>query len=802
MKYLLIDGNSIISRAFYAIKSTLTAPDGTPTGAVFGFFRIIENVLTEIAPDRIIAVFDRKEPTFRKQMYDGYKAQRHPTPEALLAQIPIVREILTAQGRIALDLAGYEADDLLGTFARQAEDMGGTAIVMTGDRDSLQLITDATQVLYISTAKGQTTETLYDTAAFTEKYGFAPINLIDCKALMGDASDNIPGVRGVGEKTALGLIQKFGSLDGVYENIGDASISGSVRQKLTDGRADAELSYTLAKIVTDAPISLSDATAASVGADTEKLRELYGRLGLRSMLKKLEDTAGLLPEPEEAPAELLPIPEDFRLSSVANNALEAARLGEDVSSVTFDTALAAFLIDSGVRQYDTAALSEKYLGRTVRQSNLLENYDDENDKIVYNLYLLLEQRLKENGLDRLFYDIEMPLTAVLADMEKAGIAIDKQALAEFGESLTVQIASVQKSIFSLCGEEFLISSPKQLGEMLFEKLGLPSGKNTKTGYSTDAETLEKIELTHPVVSMVLQYRELTKLKSTYVDGILKHLRPDGRIHTKFNMTAASTGRLSSSEPNLQNIPVRREQGTPIRGMFRAKEGHLFLDADYSQIELRVLAHMSRDEAMIAAFNSGADFHTLTAAEAFGKTPDTVTKEDRRRAKAVNFGIVYGISAFSLAKDIGTTVSEAKHYMDRYFELYPRVREFMESCKESARENGYVTTIYGRRRYFPDIRSSNRQLREFSERAAMNAPVQGTAADIIKLAMINIHKRLKAELPEAKMLLQVHDEVLLEAPEGTENAASKILEAEMRGAAELSVPLLTEVSVWRSWLECK
>ncbi|MDR0813383.1 MAG: DNA polymerase I [Oscillospiraceae bacterium] len=802
MKYLLIDGNSIISRAFYAIKSTLTAPDGTPTGAVFGFFRIIDKVLPGIAPDRIIAVFDRKEPTFRKRMYDGYKAQRHPTPEDLLAQIPVVREILAAQGRLALDLPGYEADDLLGTFARQAEENGDTAVVMTGDRDSLQLITDATQVLYISTAKGQTTETLYDTAAFNEKYGFAPINLIDCKALMGDASDNIPGVRGVGEKTALGLIQRFGSLDSVYDNIDDTSVSGSVRQKLTDGRDDAQLSYTLAKIVTDAPISLGDVTANAAPEDFEKLRALYAKLGLRSMLKKLEDAAGIAPEPEEAPAELLEIPANFDLSAVANNALESSRLGEAIQDVQFDTALAAFLLDSGGRQYDTAALAEKYLGRTIRQSNLLENYDEENNKIVYNLYLLLTQKLKENGLDRLFYDIEMPLIAALADMEKSGIAIDKQALAEFGESLAVQIASVQESIFALCGEEFLISSTKQLGEMLFEKLGLHSVKNTKTGYSTDAETLEKIEYAHPVVSMVLQYRELTKLKSTYVDGIIKFIRPDGRIHTKFNMTAASTGRLSSSEPNMQNIPVRREQGTPIRGMFRAKEGHLFLDADYSQIELRVLAHMSQDAAMIAAFNSGADFHTLTAAEAFGKTPETVTKEDRRRAKAVNFGIVYGISAFSLAKDIGTTVSEAKQYMDRYFELYPRVREFMESCKTSARENGYVTTMFGRRRYFPDIRSSNRQMREFSERAAMNAPVQGTAADIIKLAMINIHKRLKDELPEAKMLLQVHDEILLEAPEGTESAASKILEAEMRGAAELSVPLLTEVSFGRSWLACK
>ena len=848
MKLLVIDGNSIINRAYYGIRM-LTAPDGTPTNGVYGFLTILQKLLAEEKPEGLCVCFDLKDPTFRHKQYELYKAQRKGMPDELAVQMPILKEVLDAMGVKRFELSGWEADDLIGSIARRCEAAQADCRIVTGDKDSFQLITEQTHVLHVKTRMGQTETVEYDPARFTEEYGFAPIRMIDLKALMGDTSDNIPGVPSVGEKTALELIRRYNTVEAIYADLDALDVKEGVRNKLRAGEESARLSFDLATIHTDAPLAFSPEDARFAPQYGGALYAIFQRLGFQ----KLSEKWGLAPDGDTPAAGTLPELTCFEATSIAQaepmlsaelvavlpldglDAMELCdgkqvctlrwatagegyndflkelfsadvrKIGHNVKDLmglllaeglpcegfVFDTALAAYLLEPTESAYALERLSARYAGGTATGA-----------AAVYALYPALDKRLAELGLTKLFQEVELPLCRVLADMERAGFTVDKKALYDFGESLRDAIDALQRDIWALAGEEFNIQSPKQLGSVLFEKLMLPAGRKTKTGWSTNADVLEKLRGKHAIIQQILDYRQLTKLKSTYADGLLKVIGTDGRIHTSFQMTVTATGRLSSTEPNLQNIPVRTELGAEIRKMFVAAPGCVLVDADYSQIELRLLAHISGDETMRRAFLSGEDIHAVTASQVFGVPLSEVTPLMRSRAKAVNFGIVYGISAFSLAQDIGVFQSEAKAYIDAYLEKYHGVREYMKRIVEQAKADGYVTTLYGRRRELPELKSSNFNLRAFGERVALNMPIQGTAADIMKVAMLRAHRALQTSGLQARLLLQVHDELIAECPEAEAEQVKTILTEAMEGAASLSIPLTAEAHSGRSWHEAK
>ena len=847
MKLMILDGNSIVNRAFYGIRM-LNAPDGTPTNGVYGFLSILRKLLDDQKPEAVCVAFDLKAPTFRHMRYEGYKAQRKAMPEELAVQMPILKQVLDAMGVLRLELESFEADDLLGTVAAKCRDSGWECRIVTGDKDSFQLISDTTHVCHVKSRMGQTTTTEYTPELFFDEYGFEPRSIIDLKALMGDASDNIPGVPGVGEKTAMALVQRYKHLETIYADINTLDVKEGVRKKLREGRESAFLSFELATIHTDAPIEFSPEDAVWQDNYRPELYDIFKKLGFNKFIEKwgLSESAE---SAEAAKTEHMPYIEDASsddIMSAVNAAGTVAvtadysfdsleicdgqtvylarwnALGDDYTRLTeyifsdkvkkighnvknlmtqliaeklpidgfeYDTAIACYLLDATASDYGLSRMSIGYCGTELAGA-----------EAVYRLRESTEKKLTQLGMTKLFYDIEMPLCRVLADMQEYGFMIDRAALSSFGESLTGTILKLEREIYAQSGCEFNINSPKQLGEVLFDKLMLPAGKKTKTGWSTNADVLEKLRGKHPIVQMVLDYRMLTKLKSTYADGLLKLIDPDGRIRTKFQMTVTATGRLSSTDPNLQNIPIRRELGSHIREMFIASKGNVLVDADYSQIELRLLAHISGDKHMQEAFLSGEDIHTVTASQVFNTPIDEVTPLQRSRAKAVNFGIVYGISAWSLAQDIGVMQSEAKAYMEAYLNKYDGVREYMKTIVEKAKQDGYVETLYARRRYLPELKSSNFNTRSFGERVALNMPIQGTAADIIKLAMVNVYNRFKAEGLKAKLILQVHDELICECPEGETQRVSDILREEMSGAAKLSVPLTVDVKTGHSWAE--
>jgi len=872
-KLMILDGNSIVNRAFYGIRM-LNAPDGTPTNGVYGFLAILQRLMDEQKPDGVCVTFDVHAPTFRHEMSAAYKATRKGMPEELQVQMPILKEVLDALGIRRYELAGWEADDLLGTFARVCEENGYECRLVTGDKDSFQLITDSAHVVHIKTRMGQSETIEYDPARFEEEYGFAPIRMIDLKALMGDTSDNIPGVPGIGEKTAMELLHRFGTLDGVYEHLDDPSVKPGQRKKLEEGEPSARESFVLATIRRDAPIDFTPAENLWTLDPAGGAYGIFQRLGFGRFIEKW----GLVPGADEEPERVFE--GECRSTVVTNEAgMDAAlaalggktayiwcdddldyvvfeqnedawildkniysgvfertlcklfsadipKAGHDIKDIrrrllargiesggwVFDSALAAYLLDATASSYEIERLCPKYCGFTLSepegdgQMSLLE--DDTNRMTEYLqkaaavvcLEEALRPKLAENGMERLFEEIELPLCPVLADMEHTGFLVDRQALYDFGQSLTDRIGQLQASIWEHAGGEFNIQSPKQLGEVLFERLMLPAGKKTKTGWSTNVDVLDRLRDKHPIVGEVLEYRELTKLKSTYADGLLKCIDGDGRIRTTFQMTVTDTGRLSSREPNLQNIPVRRELGAGIRRMFVAGPGNVLVDADYSQIELRLLAHISQDETMINAFLSGEDIHAVTASQVFGVPLAEVTHAQRSAAKAVNFGIVYGQSGFSLAQDLGIPVKMGQAYIDTYLEKYHGVREYMAAAIAQGKEQGYVSTLFGRRRALPELKSSNFNLRAFGERVARNMPIQGTAADVMKLAMIRVFDRLKKELPEAKLLLQVHDELIVECPEMQADAAARILKEEMENVVSYSVPLVAETGIGRNWAD--
>ena len=886
MKLMVIDGNSIVNRAFYGVSQTLTTREGLPTNAIFGFLNILLKLLDEEQPQGLAVAFDMRAPTFRHKAFAGYKAQRKGMPEELAVQMPVLKEVLDAMNVRRYELEGWEADDLLGTMARVNAAQGGDTVIVTGDKDSLQLIDGHTAVKLVTTRMGQTTTRKVTPDEFRAEYGFDPIHMIDLKALMGDASDNYPGVKGVGEKTAMALIQRYQTVDAIYEKLPDIDAKPGVIKKLTEGEPDARLSYDLAVIRTDAPMDFRPAEAERKPFDSPALYEKLLQLEFNKLIDKLKLTPGpVASAPEAEPEEVrvtivpvlteadfaaarpkwegagcvavLPLPAlagvavsleedggqaylyDIRSASYEGDyrALLAALFGPAVkkaahgvkelcrglldegiegSGFVFDTELAAYLLDPTAGSYELRKLVVSYFKKEVEQSAAYKDetafslLDDglkaqtawyEDTAWIQAFYQLFKPKLEELGLMSVLADIELPLCPVLARMEKAGVLVDGQALADFGKQLQLGIDVLTQEIYALAGETFNILSPKQLGHILFDNLGLPPIKKTKTGYSTNAEVLEKLRPQHEIVGKVLDYRQLTKLNSTYVEGLGKVIAADRRIHTSFQNTVTATGRLSSTEPNLQNIPVRTPLGAEMRKMFVAPAGHVLVDADYSQIELRLLAHMSGDQAMIGGFNSGVDIHTVTASQVFGLPQDQVPPELRRAAKAVNFGIVYGISAYSLSEDIHVTVAQAKEYMEKYFEHYSGVRSYMDWVVAQGREDGYVSTLYGRRRWLPELKSSNFNTRSFGERVALNMPIQGTAADIIKLAMIKVDARLRAEGLEARLVLQVHDELIVECPEGEAEQVKALLQEEMEGVASLAVPLVADAKAGRTWAEC-
>ena len=879
MKLMVVDGNSILNRAYYGIRP-LSTREGLYTHAVYGFITTLQRLLDEEEPEALCVTFDRREPTFRHQADADYKAQRKPMPPELAMQLPVMKQVLAAMSVPCYELAGYEADDLIGTISRKCQAVGWDCVIVTGDKDSLQLVTDRTRVKLVSTRMGQTTTKDMTPETFREQYGFDPIHMIDLKALMGDTSDNIPGVPGVGEKTAMALVQQYGDIDALYRRLPDIDAKPNVIRKLTEGEESARHSYWLATIVTDAPLAFDPAENLRRPFRPE-LYDLFLRLEFQKLIdryhlrphqetaEKPEYTTTVVPvETEEQARTLL---EEWRradhvaLYAAADltaisvhwdtgestaqtaelwsggyqgnwNALLGALLSGDIRKIShnvkdlmrtlldggfpaegfvFDTALAAYLLDATAGGYDLQRLFVSYFNQELEKPAHLEPdaFSPLGDRAaawaslhsygaaIEALYGVLLPRLREQGMEKLYFGVELPLCRVLADMERSGFLVDGGALARFGADLSDTIRQLEERIYAAAGQQFNINSPKQLGKVLFEDLGLPHGKKTKTGWSTNADVLEKLK-DQPLVADVLTYRQYAKLKSTYADGLLKVIDPDGRIRTSFQMTVTATGRLSSTEPNLQNIPTRTDLGSKMREMFVAAPGHVLVDADYSQIELRLLAHISGDEAMQQAFLSGEDFHTVTAARVFHVPQDQVTHQMRSRAKAVNFGIVYGISAFSLSQDIGVTVAEAKEYMERYFATYTGVRQYMEQVVSQARERGYVETLWHRRRALPELKSSNFNMRSFGERVALNMPIQGTAADIIKLAMVRVHRRLAAEGLEARLIMQVHDELIVECPEAEASRVEQLLQQEMQGVAELSVPLLAEAHTGHNWLAAK
>ena len=837
MKLLVLDGNSIVNRAFYGIK-LLTTKDGRYTNAIYGFMNILLNLLKEVQPDEVAIAFDLKAPTFRHKMYDGYKATRKGMPEELAQQMPVLKELLADLGFVMVSKEGYEADDILGTLSAAAAARGDECYLATGDRDSLQLVNDHVTVLLAATRMGRSETVVMDKAAVEEKYGVSPKQLIEVKSLMGDTSDNIPGVAGVGEKTALALIQKFGSLAGVYENIDDSAIKPGVRTKLTTHKEDAELSRKLAEIDCAIPVETAPGTykrgegnaAAAAGLLAElEIHSLAPRLGLDGVTPK---AAAPAPELAAVEPDVLPMIPEGRYDlaqegdgwyAVQENAVypldEAALVrlldsgatlrvfdakplyhlalagGGEGKSIVFDAKLAAYLLNPAASSYTVENLTAEYGIQPAFRCEAAPLAG-----VLAGLYDALDAKVTEEGMDRLLAEVELPLALVLADMERTGMLVDKEGLVAFGEKMKQELEGCLARIYEQVGYEFNVNSPKQLGEALFVKLGLPPRKKTKSGYSTNAETLESLRSEHPVIDDILQYRTYQKLNSTYVEGLLKVIGPDGRMHSTFNQTEARTGRLSSSEPNMQNIPIRTPLGSQLRQFFVAKPGCTLVDADYSQIELRLLAHISGDESMRQAFLTGQDIHRSTAAKIYNLPPEMITPALRSSAKAVNFGIVYGIGAFSLSRDINVSVKEADQFIKNYLATFPGVKNYMDETIAHGTEKGYVTTLFGRRRALPELASKNHNLRALGERMAMNTPIQGTAADVIKLAMVKVWRRLRAERLAAKLILQVHDELIVEAPEAEAETVARILKEEMEGAVSYSVPLTADVGQGKTWLE--
>ncbi len=847
MKLLCLDGNSILNRAFYAIK-LLTTKDGQYTNAIHGFMSVFVKLIEKYQPDAIAVAFDERAKTFRHKMYDGYKATRKGMPEELASQLPILKELLTFLGYTYVSCAGYEADDILGTFARSCKETGDICLIATGDRDSLQLVSDTTTVLLTTTKGGHGETDEITPAAFAERYnGLKPEQLIEIKALMGDSSDNIPGVAGVGEKTALDLIARFSSLEGVYEHIEDESIKAGVRQKLENDKEMAYLSRVLATINDEVPVDTKPESYVKTAGEPDKAAALLGTLEMHTMLSRLR--LGNAPPAPAAIAEAKPKKEiktveicdaDFseiekldrvflieregvfyavrdesawRLSKETLEKTLTSKLpkffydikrfwhiafdgGYEINNPIFDLKLAAYLLSPASSGYEPLALAAEYSTEKGFQCGV--------DELPY-IEPLCEATaflLEKQGMRKLHDEIELPFARVLAEMETAGFEVDSNGITEFGKELSALIEQKQNEIYELVGKKFNINSPKQLGEALFVDLKLPALKMNKSGYATDAETLDKLSGEHPVINKILNYRTYQKLNSTYVEGLLKAVDKSGRIHTEFMQTETRTGRISSREPNLQNIPVRTELGSRFRKYFVAPKDRVLCDADYSQIELRVLASISDDKLMSAAFLEERDIHTETASEIFKVPREKVTGELRRRAKAVNFGIVYGIGAFSLAKDVGVSVKEAKQYIDDYLATYSGVADYLKKTVEKAGKDGFVTTAYGRRRMLPELMSSNKQLQALGKRLAMNTPIQGTAADIIKIAMIKVSERLRAEKLDARLVLQVHDELIIEASKKDAEKASLALKEEMEKAANLRTPLAVDVGTGKTWYEAK
>ncbi len=838
MKLLCIDGNSIINRAFYGIKM-LTTKDGQYTNAIYGFINILRRLEELENPDGVVVAFDLKAPTFRHLKYDAYKAGRKGMPDELRSQVPLLKEWLDLAGYVRLECEGYEADDILGTLARLCEENGDECVISTGDRDSLQLISEKTRVLLATTKMGKPEIINYTVDELKAKYGLTPNEMIELKALMGDSSDNIPGVAGVGEKTATDLVTRFHSIDYIYENLENLDTKDSVKLKLSNGKESAFLSRELGTICKTAPIdselsgykykpqNSNELATFMTGLELFKLME---KMGLHAAVKAdttktesktisvsalplVNNTATIYFENGEwaviSDGNAFLCDECFIRDILKDEAIEKRvydyknlyKQFKDVKNIGFDALLAGYICNPSASSYDTCRLCQEY-------GAVLPNFDGEADEIIKNAALfndccdLLENELSKSGQLDLFQNIELPLAKVLGDMELCGFKVNLEGLQDMSLKLGERIKVIESEIYNLVGYEFNLNSPKQLGVVFFEKLGLPAKKKTKSGYSTNAEVLEDLKDLHPAVSLLLEYRTLAKLKSTYADGLQGCVDDDGRIHTTFNQTETRTGRISSLEPNLQNIPVRTNEGKHLREFFVAENGKVLVDADYSQIELRVLASMSGDENMISAFKSGVDIHTATAAQVFGLPVEMVTPVLRSRAKAVNFGIVYGIGAFSLAKDIGVSRKEADNYIKSYLATYPKVSAYMENTINDAKLNGYVTTLFGRKRYLPELSNSNGMIRAFGERVARNAPIQGTAADIIKLAMVKVFNRLENEVPTAKLILQVHDELIVECDEKDAQKVCDLLKCEMESAADLAVTLTADAAFGKNWLESK
>ena len=861
MKLLVLDGNSILNRAYYGIK-LLSTKDGHYTNAIYGFLTTLRKLLDESSPDAVAVAFDLKAPTFRHKAYDGYKSNRKGMPDELAGQMQPLKDILSALGFRIVTCEGFEADDILGTLAKKCTDEGYECIIATGDRDSLQLVSPTVSVRIAATKFGKPEVTLYDEDKIMEVYGVSPKQLIDIKAIQGDTSDCIPGVPGIGEKGAKDLITRFESLDNIYNNIDTIDVKPGIRNKLIAGKDSAYLSYMLGTINTQAPVDTDISGYVPSICDKSKAAGLMAKYELFSLMEKwglsgkdiaASAAAGMTEKNDRALVTVnnMPLMEiyeqlknktvDFLYETDGEDITEliicdgknvysansltpdfigftesflkdgsikkrthnckpvfaaADKCGYRFEGLVFDTMLAAYLLNPNAPDYKLERLFGEYGISPFKTDNAngMESFIPLADKLT--------AELEDKQQMKLLTEIELPFAEVLASMENIGFAVDRQGIYEYGESMNEDIERLRKSICDQVGYEFNINSPKQLGTALFEKLMLPAKKKTKSGYSTNAEVLEELRNVHPVINDILEYRTLTKLKSTYCDGLLKVIHPDGRIHSSFNQTETRTGRISSTEPNLQNIPVKTKRGRELRKFFTAKDGYLLVDADYSQIELRVLASISNDTNMIEAFKENKDIHTSTAAKVFDLPEEMISPALRSRAKAVNFGIVYGIGAFSLSKDIGVTRKEADTYIKDYLKLYSGIDHYMKHTVEQAKSDGYVTTMFGRRRYLPELAASNHNLRAFGERVARNMPIQGTAADIIKIAMIKVYNRLKNEKMLSRLILQVHDELIVEAPENEAEKAAAILSEEMQNAVNLSVPLIADAGIGKTWYEAK
>ncbi len=831
-KLLAVDGNSIINRAFYGIR-LLDNGKGVYTNAIFGMINILQKNMDAVKPDYCVVAFDLKAPTFRHEMYPEYKAGRHKMPEELAMQFPYAKQVLSAMGFNILEKEGYEADDILGTVARLGSQNGCESYILTGDRDSLQLIGEDTTVLL-----AKTNETLFVTPEkLRELYSVSVEQFVDLKALMGDSSDNIPGVPGVGEKTAAKLLGEFGSLDFLYENYLSSGLTQGMKDKLTAGKDSAFLSRTLATINCDVPLDKTIEDLRYDGMDKPAAYDIFRELGFYKFIERYgltpsdavsteEGKTSSVAEYEKAYLSDAPVGEycvsfdngylysfDGKTLYSSDNAEEIKAflssnkvacadskalytaletIGIRYREASFDCVLAAYVINSNT-EYTVEKVFDMY-GAAPSETEAVRTFSILSD---------LKKSLSDVSGERILYDVELPVAAILCDMERTGFLLDVAGLRGYGNTLSEELAGIEEQIYFHAGKKFNINSPKQLGEVLFEEMGLPAQKKTKTGYSTSAEILEKIKLYHPIVPLILDYRMLGKLIGTYVEGLISAADDNGKVHTVFKQAATATGRLSSAEPNLQNIPIKTELGKYLRKFFLpSEEGYVLIDADYSQIELRLLAHIADDEHMIDAFNSGADIHTATAAKVFGVPRESVTPLLRKRAKAVNFGIMYGMGEFSLAGDLGISMKEAKGYIESYFSKYPKITDYFERTKSEAYDQGYVTTLLGRRRYIPELSASNKNIRMFGERVARNSPIQGSAADIMKLAMINVDRRFREECPEARILLQVHDELLVEAPKSKCELAMKLLREEMENAVSLSVQTSVECSSGETWYDCK